>query len=129
MDRPQHLMRVLGKMLGDAKFTSESDRPTVRRLVHDFEWLVMQSIAEAEMGAGTGAVAPQLRKALRSAWRRSPSSESERRGSVPDSAPPGAAGGMGRRVLRRLATPQSLPAPAPASADDPPVDDRAVYRV
>ena len=128
-ERPQQLMSDLGERLAKAEFTNDGDRPTVRRLVHDFEWLVMQSIAEAEMGAGTGAVAPQLRKALKSAWRRSPSSASERRGPAPDSAPPGAAAGLGRRVLRRLATPQSLPAPAPASADDPPVDDRAVYRV
>lgn len=56
-------MRELGDVLAKAKFTSESDRPTVRRLVNDFEWLVMQSIADAEMG--TGAAAPRPRRLFR----------------------------------------------------------------
>ena len=60
-ERPQELMRTLGEKLANAKFTNEADRPTVRRLVHDFEWLVMRSIADAEMGADAPATSSRRR--------------------------------------------------------------------
>ena len=72
-ERPQDLMRKLSEKLANAKFTNEADRPKVRRLIYDFEWMVMQAVDDSEIAeteADRGARAPILETDQREATKK-----------------------------------------------------------